>query len=275
MTLLLGTLSAVFIGISDYLGGYSTRRSNAVTMVATAMIGGTILSLILTFVVDSEPVQRDLLLGAGSGLTMGFALMFLYAAIAASSAALASPIVSFFVVAVPIAWDLGTGGSVSGLAIAGAVLAVGGIVLTTFSPDDRGDVRRGVMLALVSGAFFGLGWTMVGRTSADSGMWSAFSQRSVAMVVMMLAASVRHVPRVLPRSLFPFGLASGIVGAGGVAAYIAATQRGSLTTAAVSSAMFPVVTVLLAVLIDREKLRAPQIAGIGLALVGIALIAAT
>ena len=56
------------------------------------------------------------------------------------------------------------------------------------------------------------------------------------------------------------------------ALFAAAAQRGLLSVAAVLSALYPVVTVLLAWVVLHERLRPIQVAGIGGAVAAIALI---
>jgi hypothetical protein len=79
----LGVVASIGIGISDYLGRYCTRRTNATTTVLTALLAGVAAALVWAAVVPGDAVTADLVLGAASGLIVGFALMLLYAAMAA------------------------------------------------------------------------------------------------------------------------------------------------------------------------------------------------
>ncbi len=60
----------------------------------------------------------------------------------------------------------------------------------------------------------------------------------------------------------------------GNAAFILATQAGQLAIAAVLSSLYPVVTVVLAITVLRERLARRHVAGIVLTAIAIALIAA-
>ena len=53
MPVLLGALASGLIGVSDYFGRYCTRRSQAMTSVGTAFIGGLAVTAVLLFFVPS------------------------------------------------------------------------------------------------------------------------------------------------------------------------------------------------------------------------------
>ena len=66
----------------------------------------------------------------------------------------------------------------------------------------------------------------------------------------------------------------GLLDMAGNAAFILATQAGELAIATVLASLYPVVTVMLAIVILREHLTRSHVAGIVLTAVSIALIAA-
>lgn len=274
MPVLFGILASVGIGISDFLGRYCTRRTNATTTVLTALAAGLVTASLLTLVIPSMRLGRDLGLGAASGLTVGFALMLMYRGMAVSSTAVVSPVVALFVALIPLLWDVIGGASLSQAAAVGAVLAIGGIVTTTISPDLRGRVGLGLMLALGSGVLFGVGMTIAGETDIDSGVWPAVGQRAVAWITLLAYGTVKVLPPLLPRGLLRRGILSGVAGTMGMAMFIVGSQRGSLGPVAVASSMFPAVTAVLAFLFDDDNLRWWQWIGIAAALSGVGLIAA-
>jgi uncharacterized membrane protein len=57
------------------------------------------------------------------------------------------------------------------------------------------------------------------------------------------------------------------------ALYLLAAQRGLLSVVAPIAALYPASTVLLALLVDRERLRPIQLAGLGLAATALVLVA--
>ena len=133
MTVLLGLWFSLAIGVSDYFGGYVTRRSHAFATVANAAMAGTVVAAVMLVVVPSEYDSRSLLMGLASGAALGFALSAMYRGLTLSSAAVVSPIVAVLAAAIPVGWDVATGGAMPGLAVLGAAVAMIGLVFTTVS----------------------------------------------------------------------------------------------------------------------------------------------
>jgi drug/metabolite transporter (DMT)-like permease len=92
---------------------------------------------------------------------------------------------------------------------------------------------------------------------------------------MMLMGGValigRRSPRVSPANA-PQLLIAGALDMGANIAFLLASRSGMLSIVAVISALYPGPTVLLARVVLKEKLTGPRIAGLALALAGVALI---
>ncbi|MGA7759783.1 MAG: DMT family transporter [Ilumatobacteraceae bacterium] len=273
MPILLGALASVLIGCSDFLGRYGTRRSNAVTATSGAMLGGAVVATAALLVIPGVLTGRDVLLGGASGLVVGIALALLYEAMATSSAAVAGPLVALGAAFVPLAWDISRGNTPSGLVAIGALVAIASLLLVMYSPSLRGTLRRGIGLSLVAALLFGIAFTLVGEAGDDSGAWAPAAQRVVALVVMLMLATVRGVPRLPPRRLIGPMLVSGTCGSLAIVAFALGTQQGSLAAVAVSASMFPAVSATLAAAFDEDTLRWWQMIGILGVIAGISLMA--
>ncbi len=146
--------------------------------------------------------------------------------------------------------------------------------------------RQAVALTLVAAVGFGAVLALIAEASTTLvGLFLAlFVQRvtNVAVGGAALYVSVRRGAKALPedggmrviRSALP---ALAFVGLADVAAngtYSLAAQSGPVTVAAVLANLYPVVTALCALALLKERLRAVQAAGAGLAVVGTVLLAA-
>lgn len=273
MPIVLGVLASVFIGFSDFLGRYGTRRSNAITATSGAMLGGAVSALIALALIPSVYALRDVVLGASSGLLVGIALALLYEAMATSSAAVAGPLVALGAALIPLGWDVIRGNRPSGLVLVGVVVAISSLLLVMYSPALKGTLRRGIGLSLMASVLFGVSFVMVGGAGQDSGVWAPAAQRMTALAVMLTLATARHVPRLPPRPLIGPMLISGTCGSLAIVAFALGAQQGSLATVAVSASMFPAVSATLAALFDEDTLRWWQMIGILGVIAGISLMA--
>jgi drug/metabolite transporter (DMT)-like permease len=262
MAILLGALAAVLIGCSDFLGRYGTRRAHAVTIVGGALVGGVAITSVGLAFIPSEFSTRDLVLGIASGLFVGFALATLYEAMAASSAAIAGPLVVLGTALVPFGWDLAFGTTLSPSIVVGIIIALLSLLVVMYSPGLSGQLGRGIRIALVSAVLWGISTTLVGESGDDSGVWAPFAQRVTALVVMFAIATARSLPKVPARPLLGITVLSGVLGGAGIIAFVLGTQRGSLGSVAVTTSMFPVVSSALSAAFDDDTLHWWQIVGI-------------
>lgn len=273
MPIVLGALASVFIGFSDFLGRYGTRRSNAVTATSGAMLGGAVSALVALVLIPSDFAGRDLVLGVSSGLLVGIALALLYEAMATSSAAVAGPLVALGAALIPLAWDVTRGNRPSGLVLVGVLVAISSLLLVMYSPALKGTLRRGVGLSLVASVLFGVSFALVGEAGEDSGVWAPAAQRVTALMVMLALATARGVPRLPSRPLLGPMLISGTCGSLAIVAFALGAQQGSLAAVAVSASMFPAVSATLAAAFDEDTLRWWQLIGILGVVGGITLMA--
>ena len=272
MPVLLGVLASGLIGVSDYFGRYCSRRAHAMTTLGTAFVGGLGSTMVLLLIVPSAITAADLLLGAASGGLIAIALSAMWHSLAVSSSAIASPIVAAFTALGPLIYGLATGERPTQVANVGIAVAVAGLVLAVIVPQSVANVGTGIAYAVLGGLAFTALIVLLDRTSADSGMWPAVTQRATALVVMLLVTRASRIPQVLPRSIRLAALAGGIAGGLGMASFIAGVQRGPVGEVSVAGSLYPVVTIALAVILDDDILRWWQAIGIAAVLAGTSLI---
>ena len=152
-------------------------------------------------------------------------------------------------------------------------LAPGSGTTGAFRPTRR-DQRRAIALALAAAVCMGLVLVGYDATSRHDPLWAMLGGRlSSAVLFAVLLLALR--PRVkVERSALPFIVAVGILDTGANGLFALATTEGYLSLVAVLGSLYPVVTVLLAFGLLRERIAPHQLAGAGATLAGIALIAA-
>jgi drug/metabolite transporter (DMT)-like permease len=285
VVLALGT--ALLWGLADFGGGLLARRLPTLTVVVAAQSAAL---LVLGAAVAATGAWRAadgrLLHAVAAGLVGTVALLAFYRALALGPMGVVSPLGSLGV-AVPVTVGLLLGERPGALQFAGIAVAVIGVVLAG-GPELRGTPvqRRAVVLTLTAAAGFGATMALIAEvsTTAPGLLLALFVQRltNVATGGAVLWRSVRRGTPALPpgtdlsalRPLLPALVFIGLADVAANGLYALAARTGPVTAAAVLASLYPVVTVLAALLVLRERVRAVQAAGAGLALAGSALLAA-
>ncbi|MFG3171367.1 DMT family transporter [Streptomyces sp. NPDC048200] len=283
MTALFALATSLLWGLADFGGGLLTRRTPALTVVVVSQsIAAVVLGAIVLVTGAWSAAGPQLWFAFAAGLVGPVALLSFYKALALGPMGVVSPLGSL-AVAVPIGVGLFLGERPGLLQVAGIAVAVSGVVLAG-GPQLRGAPvqRQAILLTLIAAAGFGTVFALIAEASSSvTGLFLAlFVQRvtNVATGGAALAVSVRRGASALPAGGFPWASlpALAFVGLADVAAngtYSVAAQHGPVTVAAVLASLYPVVTALAARGLLRERLRAVQAAGAGLALVGTVLLA--
>ncbi|MBT2445065.1 DMT family transporter [Streptomyces sp. ISL-36] len=286
MTALFALATALLWGLADFGGGLLTRRMPALTVVvASQLVAVLVLGAIVVATGGLSEAGPQLWYAAAAGVVGPVAMLCFYKALALGPMGVVSPLGSLGVV-VPVSVGLLLGDRPGLLQFAGIGVAVVGIVLAG-GPELRGAPvqRQAVLLTLVAAFGFGSVMALIAEASSTlTGLFLALFVQRVTNVVVgggALFVSVKRGGRVLPegggmKAVLAALPALAFVGLADVAAngtYSIAAQTGPVTVAAVLANLYPVVTALAARGVLKERLRAVQAAGAGLALVGTVLLA--
>ncbi|MER7111996.1 DMT family transporter [Streptomyces sp. NPDC000229] len=287
MTALFALATSVLWGLADFGGGLLSRRTPALTVVvASQVIAVAVLGAIVVATGGWSEAGPGLWYAVAAGAVGPAAMLAFYKALALGPMGVVSPLGSLGVL-VPVSVGLLVGDRPGLLQFAGIGVAVVGVVLAG-GPELRGAPvqRQAVLLTLVAAFGFGSVMALIAEASTTlTGLFLAlFVQRvtNVAVGGAALCVSVKRGGRALPedggmRVVWASLPALAFVGLADVAAngtYAIAAQNGPVTVAAVLASLYPVVTALAARGVLKERLRAVQAAGAGLALVGTVLLAA-
>ncbi|KOV94805.1 membrane protein [Streptomyces sp. NRRL B-1140] len=283
MTALFALATSLLWGLADFGGGLLTRRTPALTVVVVSQsIAVVVLGAVVVATGGWSETGPQLWFAVAAGLVGPVAMLAFYKALALGPMGVISPLGSIGV-AVPVGVGLVLGERPGLLQFVGILVAVAGVCLAG-GPQFRGAPvqRQAIALTLLAAFGFGAVMALIAEASTTlTGLFLAlFVQRvtNVAAGGLALCVSVRRGSPALPADGFPWRSlpALAFVGLADVAAngtYSIAAQHGPVTVAAVLASLYPVVTAVAARGVLRERLRAVQAAGAGLALVGTVLLA--
>jgi drug/metabolite transporter (DMT)-like permease len=285
VTVLLALLGALFIGVSDFLGGAASNRASPLMVSAVLQTTGLLtLAPIAAVLGASALTAGDLGLGAVSGLVTSVSFLGFYTALARGRIGVVLPVSAAVAAVLPAVAGVVGGNQLSALALGGVVCALVAIPLVAYEPEEDGAVphegatprwpaAKQVYVSTLCGAGFGVYFLCIGHTSTGSGLWPTVANLVVAVAVTIPLAArtgVLRAPASASRLALFGGLALGVADA----TLTTALQRGPLTIASVLGNLYPLVTIGLGVVVLRERVHRWHAIGIALALAGVTMIAA-
>lgn len=161
---------------------------------------------------------------------------------------------------------------------AGIGLALIAVVLVSQEATDE-DVRphrfttKVAWLTIGSGLAFGLNFVLIDQAPAESRLWPLlFGRISATVLVVAVAAVGRHLE--LPSGVsMKMALTAGLLDTVGNVAMLLALCGELMLLASVLVSLYPAATVVLAIVVLRERVHRLQVAGMLLALVSVTMIA--
>jgi len=238
---------------------------------------GTVLLGVMAFTVGGTISPAAVLWGALCGVSQGLAVWWLYAALGSGPISVVSPLTAVLAAGVPLAVGVTLGERPGPIAGAGIVLALAAVVLVSREVPDEDTLphrftRTVAWLTVGAGLGFGLNYVLLAQAPAEARLWPLFFGRVAATVVVLAAAAVTGNFR--PPQGFPLRLAVGaaLLDLGANIAMLLALQGSMLSLAGVLISLYPAATVLLAVVMLRERMSGWQVVGMVSALAAVALI---
>jgi drug/metabolite transporter (DMT)-like permease len=272
LAVLLALASSVTWGVADFGGGLVSRRLPTLAVTVFSQSAGFV-ALLAVFAIRGAPFDtRSFLLGLAAGVGGGAGLAAFYRALAVGTMSIVSPVVACGAV-VPFAISIATGERPSTIALAGAGVALAGAVLA--SAEERRAAARerahAIVLAAVAAGALGLFTYFLGLGSREGSALSTLVGARVGSLsfLLVLALGLRAPLRLGRSALLPVA-AIGLCDVAANALFALASPRGLLSLASVLGSLYPVTTVLLAHLLLGERLTPLQLAGVGIALSGVA-----
>jgi drug/metabolite transporter (DMT)-like permease len=269
-------LAAAAYGISDFAGGLASRRSDTVTTLLYGNGTGLAVTAVLLPLVPGVVTGRGVLCAVAAGVAGLVGLGLMYQLMASEPLNLVSPMTAVLAAVVPLAFGVLTGEAPHLVTWFGMGAGLVALVLFTYAPGEAEQQRlrtRVIGLAFLAGVGFGAYFILQARAGSETGLWPLLLSRvvSLGLVVLLVTrrrARTRPVPS-MGRQAVLVALVAGALDAVGDVLFVLASRHGFLSLASVIVALYPAVTVLLAVAVLRE--RAGRIARFGLALSAVSL----
>jgi drug/metabolite transporter (DMT)-like permease len=281
MVVLLGLAAALLYGSGDFLGGMASRRAHVLTVLTLVETAGVIAALAVAAASPGPASLAGLAWGFSAGLVGGLGLIIFYAGLAAGPMSVVAPVSGLVSTVLPVAVALTEGERPGAGVYAGALLCLVAIVLAS-SAGNTGPARRpgrlgrAIAYGTASGVSFGLFFLLIRNAGQSGEVWPVAAGRIGELAIVLAAAAVLRpgLLRGVGGGIPLVAAGAGVIDVVANICYVAATRTGAFGLAVVLASLYPGVTVLLARVVLGERLRWIQRVGLGLAAIGIVLVAA-
>jgi drug/metabolite transporter (DMT)-like permease len=228
------------------------------------------------------PVRPGALLwGSLYGVSQAIGVYWFYAAVSAGPISVVSPLAAVLNAAVPVAVGVALGERPGEIASVGVVLAMFAVILVSrVSPADE-DVRthrftsKVAWLTVGSGVAFGLDFVLLHQAPAECRLWPLFFARAAATVLVFAVAAMSNNLQLPSRTPLRLAVAAALLDTCANITMLLAIQRWMLSLASILISLYPATTVILAIIVLRERVTRWQALGMILAAVSVSMIAAT
>ena len=276
MVAILGFVSAVVYGASDFLGGLASRRMSALLASFLGFVVAAVVSAVAVLIEQPVWSADAVVLGALAGVAGSVGTWALYACLAIGPMSVLSPGVAAIYAILPAVVGIVLGERFPPIGYAALLVAVVAGILLAATPESgqaRRPSGRGLAYAGLSGVAFAAYIIAIDATPAESGLVPLLVDLLVGgllFVGALIWGRIRRGPGELAglrdRRAVLLALAAGALLVAGNIMLEVGLHLGDLAVMAVLNSLYPLGTVLLAIVLLRERLTVLQGIGIGLAL---------
>jgi drug/metabolite transporter (DMT)-like permease len=260
-------------GVADFVGPLWGRTWGALRIMLWAQVGGVAAIAIAVAARGEGPRHWAVLFAVPAALSGTLGLYAYYRGMAVGAMSVIAPIAGASAI-VPVLFGIGSGDSPSAAQLAGVACAIVGVALASL--EHQAGARRvaaGVGLAGLAAVGFGFYFPPMHAAGRADFWWASLLFRATALAVVATAFAVRRPELRLPRRALLVAAAVGVGDTLGNVLFAASAGHGLVSLTSVLASLYPVVTVLLAAKVLRERIAPVQRAGIVLTLTGVVLIA--
>jgi drug/metabolite transporter (DMT)-like permease len=260
-------------GVGDFFGPLKGRTLGALRVLFYVQLGGLAMIALIVAIRGKGPTDATALLAIPAAISGTLGLYAYYRGIAVGAVSIVAPIAGVSAV-IPVAFGIATGDRPSTWQWAGMATSLFGVFLASRENEGGGRIAAGVGLALLAALGFG-GYFPPMHTAGNADFWwASLIFRLTSTCVILAAVAVRRPALGVPAVQIPVLALIGTCDMLGVLLFAAASTSGLVSITSVLASLYPIVTVLLARVVLKERVARSQEIGVVLTLTGVALISA-
>ena len=260
-------------GVGDFFGPLKGRTLGALPVLLYVQLGGLLTIVLVVATRGKGPTDATALLAIPAAISGTLGLYAYYRGIAVGAISIVAPIAGVSAV-IPVAFGIATGDRPSTWQWAGMATSLLGVFLASRENEGGRRVAAGVGLALLAAIGFGGYFPPMHAAGNADFWWASLIFRLTSTSVILAAVAVRRPALGVPAVQIPFLALIGTCDMLGVLLFAAASTSGLVSITSVLASLYPIVTVLLARVVLKERVARSQELGVVLTLTGVALISA-
>lgn len=280
LSVALAALSGLIWGVGDFSGGKASQRAAVLPVVWISKLVSLPLLAIYLIATYVPVTAVGMAWGGLAGIAGVVGLVLFYRALSAGAMTVVAPVTGVTSAAIPVVVGLVAGERPPASRLLGVGCALLAIALVSLAPHPAGQrqivTRRLVLAALGAGTGFALFFILLAVAGKAAGglvgLWPIVGSQLSSLVILALLLMMTR-PGPWPRqAALRWTIVSGPCDMTANALYLLATRGGDLSVVAPIAALYPVTTVILALIIEHERLRGIQAAGLVFAVAALILV---
>lgn len=260
-------------GFADFFGPLKGRTLGALRVLVYVQLGGLVAIALIVAVRGKGPADAAVLFAIPAAVSGTLGLYAYYRGMAVGAMSIVAPIAGISA-AVPVAFGIATGDRPSIWQWLGIGAALAGVFLASREPGRGAKVAAGVGLALLAAIGFGGYFPPMHEAGNADFWWASLIFRMTSASVILSVAAVRRPSLAMAPVQVSLVALIGVGDMLGNLLFAAASTSGLVSITSVLASLYPIVTVVLARVLLKERVARVQEAGIALTLAGVALISA-
>ena len=272
--LLLALGASLAWGVADFVGPWRARTLGALRVMLWAQLGGVIVLGIVVASRGHGPHDWRVLWAIPAAISGTLGLYAYYRGMATGTMAVVAPIAGASAI-VPVIFGIATGDRPRTVQFAGIGCAIVGVVLASQERQEGGKrLAAGTGLAVLAAIGFGFYFPPMHAAGAADPWWASFVFRITAAALVIGVVALRRPSIRIAGWSLAIVLGVGIGDTLGNLLFAASAGRGLVSLTSVLASLYPIVTVILAALVLKERVERFQLVGVILTLAGVGLISA-
>jgi drug/metabolite transporter (DMT)-like permease len=270
--LLLALGASLAWGVADFAGPLVSRTLGTLRVLLWAQLGGAVAIAVAVAIRGQGPSGWGVLFAMAAAVGGTAGLYAYYRGMQLGAMSVIAPIAGASAI-IPVVFGIATGDHPSAAQITGIACALVGVALASVEHHEgERRVAAGVGLALLAALGFGFYFPWMHAAGKVDFWWASLVFRTTALLLVATAVAARRPQLRLSRGQLAFVVGVGIGDTVGNGLFAASSGHGLVSLTAVLASLYPIVTVILAAAILRERVAPLQKAGIALTLTGVLLI---